>query len=521
MKVDTFKKYVPIFFYFLLLVYIFQFRWKLDRYGDYFTSDGAIKIYQTVQYKEKGFFSLECYYPNKTLDPDFTYFPISYPWALFNNKGEKCIFEYPPFFYWIGAVLLHFIPISLLLYLPLVFYSLGIFLFDYILKKAGFDSLFRVFVVILTFFSFPLLTAMDYTENPLFQLLYLCGFYGFFHISEKPPNLKIQLLIGFFFGLSFILRLEIIIPFFLILFFYFVLYRNIKLSFFVGVGFFFSVLPYLVYNFFVSGHILGFRYISSVNLNANAHASLGSRLNLLKAYVWGDEIMVGLLQFNPLCYVIVLGIIISFFFNSSIKKANLFLFSGFLSILIIPFLLPIYGGVGYFGLRYLEAPFFLIVVGYSIYFSNLKFIKIRYFRLFFFVILSFVFYFNLLSTREGLKVLRSSSLELHGLHLFLNRSDKFVIHTSLYSSIWMGKNYLEKIHIKTSEQSSFEQFLQNIKSNEKFVVIKSTGNIYISSDIPKTLYPQYITNVKFSNHSLKILEEQEVFGIKLSLIKKL
>ena len=155
MNFKKFVNYLPYLFYIILVIYMIQFRYKLDRYGSYFTSDGAIKIFQTVQYKENGFLSLECLYPGKSLDLDFKNYPISYPWAIFSDElgKEKCVLEYPPFFYWLGSLLLYVIPVSLLLYLPILFYSFAIFYFDKILHSIGFVSLFRIFIVILSFFS--------------------------------------------------------------------------------------------------------------------------------------------------------------------------------------------------------------------------------------------------------------------------------------------------------------------------------------------------------------------------------
>ena len=99
LNVKNIIKVIPYFFYLLIIIFIFQFRYQLDKSSLYVTSDGAIKLYQTVQYKENGFLSLECPYSGKEFDKEFKFFPISYPWAIFQTKELKCVLEYPPFYY--------------------------------------------------------------------------------------------------------------------------------------------------------------------------------------------------------------------------------------------------------------------------------------------------------------------------------------------------------------------------------------------------------------------------------------
>ena len=83
---ESITETIPYLIYLLLIVFIFKFRFELDKKNLYITSDGAIKLYQTVQYKEKGFLSLECLYPGKSFDEEYKHFPISYPWAIFRQE---------------------------------------------------------------------------------------------------------------------------------------------------------------------------------------------------------------------------------------------------------------------------------------------------------------------------------------------------------------------------------------------------------------------------------------------------
>ncbi len=520
----TVKKIIPAIFYFILIAYIFQFRYKLDKFGPYFTSDGAVKIYQTFQYKEKGIFELECFYPGKSFDPDFHFYPISYPWAIFNSaiSKQKCVLEYPPFFYWLGALLLNILPLSLLLYLPIFFYSLSIFLFDRILLEIGFESLFRVYIVVLSFFSFPLLTALDYTESPFFILIYLSAFYIFVRWlnDSSRKHWYLPFLFGFTIGLSFFIRLEILIPFAMVMFFYLAIFKDFRSFLLISAGFGIITSVFFIYNYLVSGHILGFRYVSSIDLNENSSADLFSRLRLLKAYLWGDHIMVGILQFNPLCFLILFISSYAFLFRKLGKEGFIFLLSGLASIISIPFYVTFYGGVGYFGLRYLEAPFFILIIGFSYAFVKLNLERMRIARIALFVILGIIFYLNLVTTREGLKVLRSSSADLNTLHLEIEKSSRFVIHTSLYSSIWMGKSFLNRIHVLTANDEDFENYLKKLDKNEIFSVIQSPRDIYISSDIPRKLFYKYKTEVEIDQKLVERISEKDLFGVKLFLLKK-
>ncbi|TGL57218.1 hypothetical protein EHQ58_13000 [Leptospira ognonensis] len=524
MKYLKLRTIFPILVYMILVVYLIQFRYKLDKNGPYFTSDGAIKIYQTYQYKENGLLSLECYYPSRSLDPNFEFYPISYPWAIFSSDSnkERCVLEYPPFFYWIGAILLSIVSLKILLYLPILFYSLAIFLFDAILLVVGFRSFFRIFIVALSFFSFPILTSIDYTESSFFLLIYLIAFYMLAHTiksDQKKKSLNF-LLIGAILGFSFFFRLEIIFPVVFLLICFLFIMRDIKNTLLMGVGFAAIASIFLLYNFSVSGHILGFRYVSSINLNENSGAGIYERFQLLKAYLWGDSLMIGIFQFNPLCFFMIVAPVVSLVLRKSNRIGSMFIFSGIFAILSIPFYVTFYGGVGYFGLRYLEAPFFLMVIGFSSYLGESKFIKDSVWKTITFVILSFLIYFNLVTTREGLKVLRSASADLHALHVEFDKSSKFVIHTSLYSSIWMGNSFLNKNHILTTDTHAYETFLDKLKEKEQFIVIQSPQDIYISSDIPKSLYQRYKTNVKIDPKKTEILEIKKLFGVNIILAKK-
>ncbi|MBP7283777.1 MAG: hypothetical protein KBA66_19480 [Leptospiraceae bacterium] len=513
-------KIIPYFFYLLIVIYIFQFRYSLDSQKTFVASDGAVKFYQSVQYKENGFFSLTCPYPGKEFDSEFKYFPISYPWVI-SGTPEKCVFEYPPFFYWLGSIFLFVIQMSYLVYLPLLFFAFNILFFDFILRKIGLTTLYRVFLVIISFVSFPLLTAMDYTESPAFQSFYLIGFYFFWRLNQNEEQKIFKLITaGVFFGLAFVLRLEILMTFSFLCLIYFLLTHEFKKSFFIYLGFVIIASLFVLYNIKVSGHPLGFRYVSSIDFNDNAKADIWKRLTLVRATIWGDQVMVGIFKFQPLSWLLLFIPIFAWIRKIRLRTGNIFLLAGWISMLVIPFYVTVYGGVGYFGLRYIEAPFFLVVIGFAIYLSETYFSNKKVIQWSFVFLFLFVGYYNWLSTKEGLKIIRNSSTQNIGLQKFIEKSKRFVIHSSLYTSIWIGKSFFEKTHINLVGNQEFLAYLQNISPEESFVILQSPEDIYISSDIPKKLHYRYKTNLDLDKLPIVILEESTMNGVRLVLAHK-
>ncbi|WP_108973113.1 LA_3751/LA_3752 family putative glycosyltransferase [Leptospira ryugenii] len=520
------QKYFPFLLYGIFAIFLFQFRANLDRNGLYVSSDGAIKLIQTVQYKEKGYLQNECLYPSKDIDPNYAWFPISYPWALL-QKGEtetRCVFEYPPFFYWLGAFFHTFLSLEWILFLPLCFYVLAMFVLDRLLTEIQIKTIYRIVFVFFYFFSFPLLTAMDYTESPSFLFLYLLGFFYFVRSikfgkiwGDEYSPLVVS---GVFLGLSFFLRLEILIPFAMLCLVYLLTYRDFKKTFVLGISFSMVVSLCLVYHYVVSGHILGFRYVSSIDYNQNASPSLLARASLLKAYLWGDHLMVGLLTFNPFVYLLIFGTFLMRFIFGNSRSGTVFYLSGLFSLFIIPLYITFYGGVGYFGLRYLEAPVLLLLIGFCLYFVKFLQNTSTWAKLSILLPLLALFYFNFLSTREGLKVLRNASRDLASLHSHFTDSKQYVVHTSLYSSIWMGKSYFHKRHLLTSNQEDFNHFLGIVEKGETFTVIESPKNIYISPDIPLSLHARYLTNIQFDANVIQHRKTMNMYGVNIHQFQK-
>lgn len=199
----------------------------------------------------------------------------------------------------------------------------------------------------------------------------------------------------------------------------------------------------MIYNVSVSGHPLGFRYVSSIDFNDNSKADIWNRLTLVRATIWGDKIMVGVLKFQPLTWILLLLPVWARINKINLRDGNIFIVAGLVSMLAIPFYVTVYGGVGYFGLRYIEAPFFLLLLGFSRYFLRI-YLGIENTKMGFHFLFLLVGYYNWLSTKEGLKIIRNSAKENIVFQSFMDKSNRFVIHSSLYTSIWIGKSFLKR-----------------------------------------------------------------------------
>ena len=126
--------------------------------------------------------------------------------------------------------------------------------------------------------------------------------------------------------------------------------------------------------------------------------------NVVRATIWGDQVMVGIFKFQPLSWLLLFIPIFAWIRKIRLRTGNIFLLAGWISMLVIPFYVTVYGGVGYFGLRYIEAPFFLVVIGFAIYLSETYFSNKKVIQWSFVFLFLFVGYYNWLSTKEGVHI---------------------------------------------------------------------------------------------------------------------
>ena len=505
----------------------FLFRKRLDQNGTYVSSDGAIKLYEAYGYaKNENFF--ECVFPAKKFGFGFSHFPFRYPWAIFpeSKTPAECYFQYPPFFSLLGSAMLFFGDISLAQYLPLVFYGLAFLIFYSILvflNPAKKNSYFLIFLSAVFLFTFPIITIFDFSENSLFHLFSLISlFYILKALSVSKENQFSQELItrkfyfysGIFFGISVILRTESIILFGIFFLFYCFLFQDAfqnfpKKVFYLSLGVFLFVIPFLIFNWWNFHSVLGARFESQFDHGKTA-LSLLQRLEFWKAYLWKDKVMVGIFQHSPF-------IIPFFFFILSLRKnhlPSLVYSTGLIYILFTPFLFSVYGGVGYLGLRYLEPGYFFFLLG-SICFLVEKFPDwTRLQKIVFSILVLALLNVSVRNTWKGLKEILNASLIQKEFNRFLQESDRIYVHTSIYDSIMIGMSFIENFHIYSDSPKDLEVF-----RGKKIIVSFPPKNPFISVDIPKAQHSFYFPKYSIDQIQCKIIKQKEIAGVNLYLVE--
>ncbi|WCL48345.1 LA_3751/LA_3752 family putative glycosyltransferase [Leptospira sp. GIMC2001] len=506
------------FLIFIFLVFILVYRSGLDKDALFITSDGQIKYFQTVQLINTNILNSECFYNGKSLDPEFNFFPIRYPWSLIGDSiPNRCVFEYPPFFPYLATAIYYIFGFNALIYIPLFFLILSGFVFFKILNFYDKEVIFKILLFISAFFSLPLLTAMDFSESPIYHFLGLCGIY--FFVKPYDSIKKNLFLLGFLFGLSIYFRLESLIPIFFCGLYLVLFSKGFQNKFSYGLyltlGFCIPFSIFCIFNYLESGHPLGFRFISSLLDNEVSSPDFSFRMQLWKAYLFGDIIMVGLFSFQPLSMI---AIITSLAFAVTQRlnfKEGLLIFSGILSLIFIPLSVKFYGGVGYFGLRYLETPMFFLYIGIglSLLRNSENFSKVQIYSGIAVILISF--YFNYKATNEGLKVLKNGARDYQILQNFFKLENQAIIHTSLYSSIFIGKSFIKDNHFHIHQEKVLNEFLNSHYKNKKVILVLPPDNMYVSADIPKKFHENYKTDININKINITILEQKSINSITL------
>ncbi len=512
-------------FYFLFFIILCSFRYNLDIDYPFVASDGAIKYYQAEGYSQNGVFNLECLYPAKELDPEFQYFPINYPWAVFLKDGKfPCVFQYPPFFSLLGTILTKFSLLPYSLYIPLLFYFLNILLFDSIFcifaNNKNTKSIF--FLNLFHFIAFPLLTIVDYSENSIFHFFNLLAilFFSKYFIQKKKASQWQIIGIGLLWGIAAVFRVEVIVSIAALLFIYFLFSFSIStigkyIS--MGIGFFIVISLFVYFNIVTVGEPLGLRFLSQLD---NDKASLGilGHLKFAKAYLWGDEYMIGLFRYVPFLFSSFLLFIPSLFRKSSFHT-KIFLLSGILYFLIASLSVTVYGGTGQFGLRYMEGGFIFAVIGLGLFWKDCKPDISAYSRVGLYLLFFYLLSITWKNTKEGLKIIRNSSADYKKAMRIYSKAGKegIIIHSSLYSSYFLGSSFLEHKHMNLYDSESCGKILKQLKKKTPIVLVTPPKNQFITPDIPKKLYPRYSLDSSCPTKKIKILETTEIRGLQFQI----
>ena len=521
------------FLYSLILITLIFIRLKLDQKDLFITSDGQIKLYQSYGHLLQGFDSYECYYPAKELDPEFKLNIFEYPFAFFEKfKKSKCVFQYPPLFSIMGTIVAKLFGLNSIIYIPILFYFLCILFFDYILIESGIS---KNIATLFSFFSFTVcifpLTILDFSEMSFYNLFILISLYLLNQLIKAKTRIN-KVKIGFVLGASliftFFIRSEIILLSLLIgvLYIYY-FYKDQDLFFYslsLLSGAIFVLTIFILFNIWSVEFPLGMRTFTVLNDTTNTSRSgLIYHIKIAKAFLWGDEEMVGITKAFPF-WLIGFIFLAPKFFKSYSKFIQILLISGIFYILIGSFTTPTRGGVQNFGLRYLETGLIplLIALAFAIdlFFKD----KSKKIQVYLSIFLLSLLYPSYKFVQIGIKTLLINSTYYHiMMEKFSKVGDSYIIHDSINSQYLVGTSHLKQKHIyipNDDEMQKIELKLYDLNV-QKFMIIGFEGKPYVSINIPEFLYPRIYSKLNYKEKLYKKVSEEIYFNFKLSLYERI
>ncbi len=519
--------YVIIFFLTIL------FRQYLDRDGVFITSDGQVKLYQSIGFLENGFDNFECIHPSKDIDPEFKHHLFDYPFAFFEKfKKSKCVFQYPPLFSMFGAVIIKLFGLKSVMYISLIFFFLCILLFDKILNLL---KVYPSAILIGTSLSFTLgifpLSIFDYSEMSFFNLTVLLLIYLLVKILYESDRKKIRFgffLIGFLTIFSFFVRSEVVLLasiIFLCMLVFFIRTTLIwKLFFFAFMGALIPILFFLIFNTWSVEFPLGMRTFTVLNdTTTESRTGLIYHLKIAKGFLIKDEEMNGLLIAFPIWLTSIILFIPSRFKNFPMV-IKILLISGFSYILLASLTTPTKGGVQNFGLRYLEIGLLPLLLGMIYGFSEILKSKTKYEKIIFMTCIMILLQPSFKFIKDGLNTLKlNSGYYYKMMNYFAEVGDSYIIHDTINSQYLVGTSFLNQKHLyvgKNEEMQKFEEIFKT-KKVKKFLIIQNETKPYISINIPDFLVPKYFTRLEFKPKYYKLKKDENYFNFKLSFYELL
>lgn len=515
--------------YLIVAFGLIGFRMYLDRGVPFLSNDGEIKYYQTIQYAD-GPMNFECLYPAREMDPEYNYFIFRIPWAKFDVAGKKCIFQYPPFFSYLGTVLLKTTgSFRAPFFIPVLFIIINIFLTDLLLRKeitSGFHIL--IFSLIPFVFTHTLLSSIDYSEMSLFHTFILISLLltrGLIRETVRDESDSSPVhgfpLSGFFLGVVivsiFYIRSEVVV-FAAVLFmvtlahtFRNVYIRPVILSTVVGVGITFAL--FTIYNLYAYGSYLDIRaldFVSTVSSDAKRY-ELSRKLDLVMGYLFRSSEKRGLWYAFPHFYFAII-FFLPFYYKRVGRFGQIVFTTGYAGTLLAAFLAPSIGGVQNFGLRYLDAGFVPFVPGLGIMFHNFveqyKGWKRWSIYALFFLLFIPVYKFN----KTGIDtMITGTGLYNQILDRFSRVNNGYVIHHSAQSNYLVGYSYLHQKHILVTNNDQYETALHKLKEMgvRQFMVIDPVEKFQTTRQMPKSMYPYYFTNITVEPTDFEKYEEEQ------------
>ncbi|WP_232420764.1 LA_3751/LA_3752 family putative glycosyltransferase [Leptospira vanthielii] len=421
-------------------------------------SDSQIKLYQTIQYKEKGIQNHECYSKNIEIDPEFRFYPFRYPWVYFiqdDGSRKECVFQYPTFF----AQTFSLLPIPyrflngmvLLLYF---FLTLGCV---YVLRSVFYVRKVEILCLgaILFLVGYSISSAIEFSESIPSHIFLLFFFYGVLVLESAKKHLQItSFLAGVSGGISVFLRSESVIYIGILGLFVLISNRRkiiplLKIYLPLLIGFSLAVVLLGFYNFHEFGEIFGVR--SKVSLNDFGRLHFSDRLHFFKEFIFGNTYRTGFLYY---CFPMVLLIIISLIKLSLTQVQKLVIGVAFVSLVFVVLLSPYSQGGLYLGLRYTEFSYVLFSIFVISLLSKDEHFESKQWILLFIILQILLGFYHVKQNFKTIDFVK----KYH--EILQSEWRKFpeapVVHLSTFDLLLISDSFLKKPHFIANKQSEFE-----------------------------------------------------------------
>ncbi|WP_408605919.1 LA_3751/LA_3752 family putative glycosyltransferase [Leptospira wolbachii] len=421
-------------------------------------SDSQIKLYQTIQYKEKGIQKHECYSKNIEIDPEFRFYPFRYPWVYFiqtRDNQKKCVFQYPTFFAQTFSLLP--IPYRFLNGMILLFYFFLTLGFVYVLRSVFYIRKIEILCLgaILFLVGYSISSAIEFSESIPSHIFLLFFFYGALVLESAKKHILItSFFAGISGGISIFLRSESVIYIGVLGFFVLISNRRkitsiIKLYSPLIIGFSLAVFLLGAYNFHEFGEIFGVR--SKVSLNDFGRLQFSDRLHFFKEFILGNTYRTGFLYY---CFPVVLLIIFSLIKLNLTQIQKLVIGVAFVSLVFVVLLSPYSQGGLYLGLRYTEFSYLLFSIFVISLLSKDEHLEDKRWILLL-IILQIVLGFY--HVKRNFKTIDFVKKYHEILQSEWNKyPDAPVVHLSTFDLLLISDSFLKKPHLIANKQSEFE-----------------------------------------------------------------
>lgn len=493
--------------------------------GPLMQSDSQIKLYQTIEYKERGINSHQCYSKYSDFDSEFRFYPFRYPWTYFStdSNGQKaCVFQYPSFF----AQFFSLFPIpyrafnSIILFLYL-FLCFGFVLFlrsVFNIKKVDHLALAGLLFLV----GYGISSAIEFSESVPSHMLLLAFFYSVFRLeSNKADSFPLDFLLGFCGGVSVFLRSESIIYIgFLGLV---VLYYNrnqflslLRKYYPLVLGFILALVLFGYYNYSAFQEVLGVR--SKVSLNDFSRLVFIDRIHLVSEFFFGDTNRIGFLFY---CLPIVTLIIYSFLKLNLSRLQKLMMVSALLSFFSVVFLSPYSSGGLYLGLRFTEFSYFIFSVFAISLLSSVTLTKDRQ------IILLLIFLqivFGFYHVRRNFKTIDYVK-KYHD--VFQEKLEKYpvapVVHLSTFDLLLISDSFLKKPHWIANRQTEFAVLESKFVNSgvKQFQVFVYNFKPPKDENVTQEFYENWVdTKYEIESKYFQKISDEEIAGFRLMFWEK-